>query len=394
MNKDNYPKVLFVDDEKNILNTIKRSFIRKPFKIFTANSGKDGLLVLEKEQIDVVVSDVKMPEMDGIQFLTKVKERHPNINRIILSGYVEKDAVINAILTGVAFTYLTKPWDNEELFLKLQYVLNISKIIESKNVLTKINKIEKLPDIPELYQQFIDAVTKNLGMQEIAEIISKDISLTTKIIQIVNSAFYSAQRISSLETAVNLLGLNNLKSIIFSTILLEEKSLTNKEKRELIRISEQSYRVNKLLQRFYKIKYGENLDDSFKSLGLIYEVGKLILIRDFSEEYFKIIDELKAEKSIDFYGKEMEHGHYGCTYREIGGYFLHLWNFSEISVAAALYNFDLDSLSNQEKSIIEMLQFADKYVKYQAEGMMEDFYQLPLFNKMGLTKEDIAKVLE
>ena len=148
------------------------------------------------------------------------------------------------------------------------------------------------------------------------------------------------------------------------------------------------------MQKLYKAKFGESLDDSFKSLGLIYEVGKLILIKDFSEDYFKIIDELKSEKSIDFYGKEMEFGHYGCTYREIGAYFLNLWNFSEISIAAALYNFDLENLSEQERDVIEILQLADKFVKYRAEGLLDEFYQLPLLDKVGLSKEQIISAID
>lgn len=393
MDNQYLPKVLFVDDEKNILRSIKRSFIKKPFEIFTANSAKEGLTVLETQNIDIVVSDVKMPEIDGITFLTDVKKLYPNINRIILSGYVEKEAVINTILTGVASTYLTKPWINEELSQKLEYIWNIENIISNKTVLKKINKIEKLPDSPKLYQEFIDAATMNLSMNHISDIISKDISITTKIIQVVNSAFHSVNKVSSLETSVTLLGLNHLKSIIYTTILMKEKKLSRREEMELLKVNEQSYRVNKILPKLYKLRFGKYLDNEYKSLGLIYEVGKLILIRDFSDYYIELMDELNEKNSIDFYAKELEKGNEGGTYKEIGAYFLYLWNFSNTNISAALFDLNMENLNNEEREVIDTLQLADKLVKYEARDDLDSFYNSNDFKKSNLSEKSISKIL-
>lgn len=393
MNKEDYPKILFVDDEKNILNTIKRTFIRQKFKVFIGNSAQEGLEILESNDIDIVVSDVKMPEMDGIEFLTKVKEKYPEINRIILSGYVEKSSVINAILTGVAFTYLTKPWKNDELTDKLRHVSNIKKILTSVDVLTKVNKIEKLPDVPELYQNFIDAVAVNASIHDISDIISKDLSLATKILQVINSAFYSTVQISSLDKAVSLLGLNNLKSIIFSTIFMVDKEYSVKEKRELIKLNRVSYKVNKALQKIYLLKYGEKLHEDYKSLGLLYEIGKFVLIKEFSDEYFQIQDLLLKEKKIDFYTKELELSKTNCTYREIGAYFLQLWNFPQINITASLFDVDIDLLNEIEDGVIKTLHLADKLVKFLENGIPLEFYESYEFRNFGLSKTQLEEVI-
>ncbi len=119
-------RVLFVDDELSILKAIKRSFFNSDFSVFVANSAKEGLEFLKNNKVDIVVSDVKMPEMDGISFLSEIKKLYPGIDRIILSGFVERSEVLKAIINGVAFDYMTKPWESDTMIEKLNYIFLIS----------------------------------------------------------------------------------------------------------------------------------------------------------------------------------------------------------------------------------------------------------------------------
>lgn len=107
--------ILFVDDEGNILSSIRRALRGEPYKILTAGSGPEALAVLAKEPVQVVVSDQRMPEMTGTEFLAQVKKRHPETVRIVLSGYSDAHAILAAINQGEVFRFLTKPWDAEEL---------------------------------------------------------------------------------------------------------------------------------------------------------------------------------------------------------------------------------------------------------------------------------------
>jgi DNA-binding NtrC family response regulator len=112
--------ILFVDDEINILNSIRRELISADFTVITTSSGAEALSIMAQQEIDIVVSDIRMPEMDGIILLTKVKQKYPHITRIILSGHVKKDDVVNTISMGIATLYLVKPWDQLELILQRQ----------------------------------------------------------------------------------------------------------------------------------------------------------------------------------------------------------------------------------------------------------------------------------
>lgn len=107
--------LLLVDDEENILMALRRMLRPEGYVIHTASSGEEGLEVLAREPIGVVVSDQRMPKMSGSEFLGKVKERYPDTMRIVLSGYTELNAITDAINQGAIYKFLTKPWDDELL---------------------------------------------------------------------------------------------------------------------------------------------------------------------------------------------------------------------------------------------------------------------------------------
>lgn len=109
-------KLLCVDDEKNVLRALERIFMDDDYEILTAISGEDGLAVLaENSDVQVVVSDFRMPGMNGVEFLRQVCEKYPDTVRIVLSGYADTGAVVSAINEGQIYKFVSKPWSDEEL---------------------------------------------------------------------------------------------------------------------------------------------------------------------------------------------------------------------------------------------------------------------------------------
>ena len=117
------PVILLVDDEASILSSLKRVLRPKGYTLITAESGAEGLRLLEEHPVDLIVSDMRMPEMNGAQFLGKAKERFPDVMRILLTGYSEITATISAINDGGIYHYLQKPWDEQDLLLTIQRAL-------------------------------------------------------------------------------------------------------------------------------------------------------------------------------------------------------------------------------------------------------------------------------
>lgn len=126
--------ILFVDDELSILSGIKRKLAKEPYYVYTASSGKEALAILKKEDIDIMVTDMLMPEMNGLQLLEQVNKLYPRILRIILSGYTEVPSILQALNSNLIFRFITKPWrmDGDGLSV-LKDAANYARIISPEN---------------------------------------------------------------------------------------------------------------------------------------------------------------------------------------------------------------------------------------------------------------------
>lgn len=138
-------KILFVDDERNVLKAIERLFIDDDYEILTANSGEEGLSAIESEYpVQLVISDYKMPGMNGVEFLRQVYQRWPDTVRIVFSGYADTVAVVEAINEGQIYKFIPKPWNDDELKITIAnsiewYSLN-KKNLELADKLGEKNK--------------------------------------------------------------------------------------------------------------------------------------------------------------------------------------------------------------------------------------------------------------
>ncbi len=108
--------VLFVDDEKKVLTSLERGLLDESYEALFANSGQEALEILQKNPVHVIVTDMRMPEMGGLELLRAVKEEYPHIIRMVLSGYTQVTTVLTAINQGEVFRFITKPWKLEEEF--------------------------------------------------------------------------------------------------------------------------------------------------------------------------------------------------------------------------------------------------------------------------------------
>ena len=116
------PTILFVDDEESILKALKRFLRKQPYEVFTANGGQEALDFLEKYEkpVALIVSDQRMPSMNGAEFLEKAKKIYPDAIRFLLTGYSDMDAIIDSVNKGEIHKYITKPWNDDDLMLQIK----------------------------------------------------------------------------------------------------------------------------------------------------------------------------------------------------------------------------------------------------------------------------------
>jgi len=130
--------VLYIDDEINNLNSFKAAF-RRDFDIFTAISAKEGRKILDSQEIGVIITDQRMPVMTGIEFLESILTIYPDTIRILLTGFSDINAVMDAINRGQVYKYMVKPWQNDELKMYIENALEIYNLRkENKDLARKL----------------------------------------------------------------------------------------------------------------------------------------------------------------------------------------------------------------------------------------------------------------
>ncbi len=128
--------ILYVDDEQNNLISFKATF-RIKYNVMVALSGEEAVKILDSKPIDIIITDQRMPNMTGVEFLESILESHPDPMRILLTGYADLNAVIDAVNKGKIFHYLTKPWNEEELDMTIQRAYEVYKLRKDEKELTE-----------------------------------------------------------------------------------------------------------------------------------------------------------------------------------------------------------------------------------------------------------------
>ncbi len=175
--------ILCVDDEENILRSLKRLLRKEGYRLLTAPSGAEGLKLLEENSVHLVISDQRMPRMDGTQFLAKVKEGYPDAIRIILTGYTDVDSITESINKGHVYKFLLKPWNDQSLKLEIKQALEQYDLIQANKILHKkvLEQNEELKTMNENLEALVSERTKQLEIQnralEFSRAILQDIPL-------------------------------------------------------------------------------------------------------------------------------------------------------------------------------------------------------------------------
>lgn len=385
-------RILLVDDEKQILNALERTFYGKGYIIFTASSGAQALEIMEEEQIDLIISDVRMPYMNGYELLKIVKEKYPSTIRVILSGYTDSSLIVKIQRESLAKRYLYKPWKNQELIRIAEQLFRVEGILKDKNLLEFINKIEYLPSTGRIYNKVNKQIQEDANIDEIAKVIESDQSIAAKVLQVANSAIYGLKT-GSVQQAISYLGLNNVKYIILSAITFKniEGKSNSRLNTDINMLWKHSVSTNQILTNLYKGIMGKKIPEIYSSLGLLHDIGKVVLITNFVDRYMKAAKSIKDKKDMIYYYEQMSF--VDVTHEEIGAYLLNWWELPNGLVEAVLYHHKPLDDNVIDKEIVALLNIADVYswnYLYQVEYKS---VERALLDFLKVSKSDIDLII-
>lgn len=347
-------RILFVDDERQILRALKRLFIDSDYETVFMDNGEDALAYLEDHPVELIISDIRMPSMNGFDLLKKVKEMHPLTLRVALSGYTDSKKIYKALEENIAKMYMFKPWDNKELLNIIDQMLELEDLLKNRELLDLINNINDLPTVPQLYLDIKRLIQEEADVDAIAKKIEEDPPITSRILRVANSAFYGAKT-GSISQSIMYIGLINVKNIVLSNgvfdaakshsssvkILWEHATITNKI-------------TNLIYQEFMKKK----IPNIFASAGLLHDIGKVIMFTHFGDTYDAVLKEaLDTNRPI----VELEREHYNVTHQELGGYLLNWWEIPLPIVETALYHHKPLDAKVINKELVAIVHLANYY---------------------------------
>lgn len=339
MNPDARLQVLFVDDEPRLLDGLRRQLraYRNQWEVRFAESGAAALDLLAESCVDIVVSDMRMPGMNGGEFLHEVLRRHPQTVRIVLSGQTDESELMTTL--GPIHFYLHKPCEIERLVATINRTARIVQRMRVPAMQRAVGRIISLPPMSDNYQRLLNELNNpNASVASIAKLMDTDVAMTSKMLQLVNSAFFALPNsVTSIASAVSLLGLRTVHGIVVAGRIFEQLQVDDRSRAAIQAIWRTSAEIG---SRSAEMARERGLPCDRMSVarlaGMFSLLGRAILHLAEPAACVSLVS--RAGQGENLTTLEVER--FGVGQECVGAYALGIWGFSDDLVEVVAHHLD------------------------------------------------------
>ncbi len=346
-------RIVFVDDEAEVLQAMSRSLreMRNEWDMEFAASGAAALEELSKAPADVIVSDMRMPGMDGWELLADVKKLHPQTVRLVLSGHADARSIMRAV--GTAHQYLAKPCECAALKAAISQTYMLRRLLSNEPLARLVGRVDTLPSAPRAFQEILACLQRpTASVADAAKIIARDAAMTANVIKLVNSAFFGArQPVTTADRAVAYLGLDTLGALVLGHGIFKSGVTSGIAGFSLERLWQHSLDVASAARTVAiceKLPHSK-ADEAFLG-GMLHDVGKVVFATRPAAADAPIA-------SVEDAAAQMQ-AHHG----EVGAYLLGLWGFPNSIVEAVAFHDTPSQASGDGLCLAALIHIADRLV--------------------------------
>jgi HD-like signal output (HDOD) protein/CheY-like chemotaxis protein len=356
-------RLLFVDDDPVVLEQIRGELghARLQYDAVFVEDGASALAAVEGGEFDAIVTDLRMPKMDGAELLSQVRNRHPKVVRICMSGAVDDADFMRAM--PVAQQFLSKPIVGEALREVVNRACSLNSILHHQGIRALVGRLTSLPATAQTFHELSEAMTQpNAHTADISRIVSKDTALCLKTLQIVNSSFFRRSApITSIHAAVTFVGMEMIRSLALSACMfnaLDASPAASKLLRDL-----QSRSMRKAHFARTLLKESRHADEAFTA-ALLLDVGQAVLAMC-SPQMFSEVIQIARESNRPWH--EVEKEAFGVAHPEVGAYLLGLWGLPLELIEAVAYHHTPSRVKHAQTAMLAAVHVADAVIDATAD---------------------------
>jgi len=330
-------RVAFVDDEAAILTNLRRTMLAMldEWEMAFFVNGTDLLRRLDTDTFDVVVADMRMPDMDGPSLLDAISKLHPEMMRVILTGAADNASIFRTV--GPAHIYLPKPCDPAALAQAIRSRMTLRGLMGGSEMMRLLNSIAKLPSAPDLFLALVSQLrSPRSSAATVAGIIAQDVAMTAELLKLTNSSYFSTSTtVSAPLQAVRILGLEIVQTLVLQLGIFHQFRGDEEMTRQIEQINAYSQALGDLAERV-ALAAGEpdSVAKAAHCAALLSAIGSLVLLNEKRADYVRALEESGPERPLH----EAEAERFGADHTLIGAYLLGLWGFSDAIIEAITFS--------------------------------------------------------